>query len=293
MYDVNAIRRAIPHGVVPFFQPIIDIADQVPEVVSRQVPQEALNQLSYEALGRLYIGGQMLLPGEFLPIIEGTALMVEFDRKVTAKSIRQVAIWNVHRSNPLHLHVNASTEALSDPGYVHFIWESLHANEFAPELLTVEVVETCSFWKRPDILNTLSALRWLGVNLAIDDFPCWPDPLSLLRYLKRQTIGFGAMKLDRPLIHEVCRKDVRQRKFDEVARYLEIAHGLGMKVVAEGIENSTQSLTMQLMGADSLQGFGIGLPAPSERAHHLLCGEGNLVPNMVERSGRDLLVANS
>lgn len=246
------VKDAIPVGVVPFFQPIVATSGVI----------------SYEALGRLVVSGETLAPGQFMPFLEGLALEAEFDREVTAKAIAQVAKWNAHRSVPVHIHVNASSQTLRDPGYVHFLREMLAAHRLAPELLTVEVVETCAFWKQKEVLATLSAVRWVGVQIAIDDFPCWEDPEALLSWLERDTVGISALKLDRSLVQDACRPDAAPVVLREVQRYVRLARQRGMTVVAEGVENDEQALAMQLLGADALQGFGIGRPCPAETAYH-------------------------
>lgn len=256
----HAIRSAVPYGVVPFFQPIVGLSG-------------SYTTLSYEALGRIAIGGDILSPGQFLSEFEGTPLMAEFDREVTAKSIAEVAVWNVRRSTPLHLHVNAGKENLSDLGYAHFLRELLTAHQLDPAFLTVEVVESCPFWREPEVLEVLQALRELGVNLAVDDFPCWEDPSALLGFLDEQTVEFSTLKLDRSLVMALGKDDMSNSARREMVGYIRQVRALGMGVVAEGVENIDHVQLLQSLGVQAVQGFAIGRPQPAQHAHHLTEGE--------------------
>lgn len=254
------IRLAIPHGVVPFYQQILNL----------EKPEE----ICYEVLGRLTVNGSMLAPGEFLPSLVRSPLMARFDREILRLAIAQCAAWATEEDRFVHLHVNASAQALVHPTYATFVKELLSRYQVDPQYLTIEVVETCTFWKSQTTLRTLKELRRLGVNIAIDDFPCWENPQALLDWLAANKGAVQTIKLDRSLVNAACGYDVKGNRIDEFAadsylqqliRYVAFARKMDLAVVAEGVENQEQMVTMQLCGIELLQGYGIGKPQPAHQ----------------------------
>ncbi len=272
MHEIAKLRAAVPYGVVPFFQPIIGLREEA---------------LSYEALGRLVVDDEILHPGQFMSQLEELSLMVEFDREVTAKSIALVARWNAHRATPIHLHVNVGKENLSDPGYVHFLREMLMAHQFEPHHLTVEVVETCVFYEHPNQCDTLRGIRELGVKLAIDDFPCWDDAATLMRFLERKAVDFTMLKLDRSAVTALCGDESQTFDRTVVMEYLRRARALNLTIVAEGIEDLTAVPLLEQLEIDAIQGFAIGRPAPAAMVYHRH-GSGELISPGIGKSPHDL-----
>ena len=243
-------------GVIPFFQPIIT---------------KDPTHLCYEVLGRLQVNGTTLNPSQFLPLFEGTTLQAEFDAKILVAAIRQVAVWRSHGTF-IHVHVNASTEVLEHATYVPLIQETLATHDVPAQCLTVEILETCRrFWENRKILSTLRALRFTGVQIAIDDFPTCDDPDDLLQWMRLQHGNFHVLKLDRSIVQDACNGTGKTKAtaVRSVKGYVAFAQKQGMHVVAEGVENSEDMDAMWKLGAHELQGFGIGKPTSATQAYHL------------------------
>ena len=259
------IRFSIPHGVVPYYQQILNL----------EHPEE----LCYELLGRLKVNEVIVSPDEFLPSLVRTPLMAKFDREMLRLAIAQCAVW-ADEERFVHLHVNASAQTLLQSTYASFVKELLSRYQVDPQYLTIEVIETCTFWKSRATLRTLKELRRLGVKIAIDDFPCWENPQDLLEWLRdRNNKGaVQTIKLDRSLVNAACGYDVTGKEIDEaesishmmkLVRYTNFAKGLGLEVVAEGVKDEEQMVTMQMCGIELLQGYGISKPMPVEELNLL------------------------
>jgi len=168
----------------------------------------------------------------------------------------------------------------------------LKAHNVSPEQLVIEVVETCTFWREPAILYTLSRLRNIGVEIAIDDFPCWEESEGLIDWLRTEPVGIKTLKFDRSLVREVCdnKESAEPREF---MRYLAFAHERDMRVIAEGVEDEHDAITMELCGVDALQGFGIGKPKPAHLAFHSNCMNEPLRFSMETREKRERIAPSS
>ncbi len=245
--SLRHIVEAIPDGVVPYFQPIV----------------AKDGHLSYEALGRLRVDGQLLTSMQFLPFLEGRLQLAAFDRQLIALAVAEMARCNLHNPRPVSLHVNVCNELLCDADFPQYLCEVLLAHDVWPWLLTVEILEHSDFWHNPKMISVLRDINRLGVQLAVDDFPCWTDANGLLVWLVDNQLGITVLKLDRSVIIRVAADDSTRADCDEVIRYIELARKAGMRVVAEGVETDEQALFMQCLGVDALQGFNIGRPAPN------------------------------
>lgn len=250
--DAYSVQTSVPFGALPFFQPIVNLAD---------------SSVSFESLGRLRHEGVVLNPAQFLPHLEGTPALEQFDRAILAKSVAQIAEWKMRLKVHAHVHVNASSDALRSTSYAQYVHRLLTRSKVDPSQLTIEVIETCSFWKDEQILKTLAVLQAIGVKVAIDDFPAWSDPRGLLEWLTAQPRGVDYLKIDRSLVRKVC--DLRQDgglAFREIREYVSVAKSLGIHTIAEGVEKVVDSEIMQFCGVDALQGYGIGKPVPAHLA---------------------------
>lgn len=260
--NLNAehVHNSVASGAVPYFQPIFTPTDS--------------SSFAYEALGRLNHEGSILIPSQFLPHLEHTPYLAEFDRAILSRAIEQMAKW-VHLGGVnVNVHVNASADVLAQPSYADFVAEQLSLHQVLPESLTIELVETCKFWKSPVILQTMTALKQLGVKVAIDDFPCWPDTQDLIDWLLLNSDRVDYIKIDQSLVLSVCDGPSSVNdKLKELINYVVMAHKLGLPVVAEGVRNERDMYIMQLCEVDALQGFGIGRPQPASQVYHLTCRE--------------------
>ena len=196
----------------------------------------------------------MLQPGAFIPLAEHTRLVVALNRFVLCESLRQCGIWRRHGSD-LGVTVNFTVLDLLESTFAADIDEILQSAKFPPSSLTIEITEG-AFAKEPDrVRRTLDAVRALGVRVAIDDFGTGYSSLS---YLKELPVD--VLKIDRAFISDLTESDA---SIAIVAATIELAHGLGLIVVAEGVETDEQYECLERLGCDLIQGYVISKPVPA------------------------------
>jgi diguanylate cyclase (GGDEF)-like protein/PAS domain S-box-containing protein len=203
----------------------------------------------------------LLLPEEFLSIAEETGLIVKIGQWVLREAGRQARIWQERYPGtpPLTISVNLSTREFFHPKLVA---EVLDESEINPASLQLEITEgalTTNGKYSTD--RTLRNLKRMGVQLAIDDFGLGYSSLS---YLKRFPVDF--LKVDRSFIAglggESC--GVSTKDIQIVKAMIELTHALGLRVIAEGVENAEQLTRLRQMKCDLAQGNYFSEPLPSE-----------------------------
>jgi diguanylate cyclase (GGDEF)-like protein/PAS domain S-box-containing protein len=185
----------------------------------------------------------LLLPGEFLPLAESTGLIVPLGDWTMRTAVEAAAHWPAERR--LSVSVNFSAQQLTADNLMPTIEDLLMRSSIDPSRLCVEVLETHLL--EDANISVLAELKRLGVRIAIDDFG---SGYSSLLYLKRMSADI--IKIDRALI-----ADLPEQPEDRiiVAKVVELAHELGMAVVAEGVERPAQAEILRGLGCDFAQGF--------------------------------------
>src|SRR5215212_7881348 len=202
----------------------------------------------------------LLLPEEFLPVAEETGLIVRIGQWVLREASKQARIWQEHHPSipPLTISVNLSTREFFHP---ELVAEVLDESEIDPASLQLEITEgamTTNGTYSAD--RTLRNLKRMGVQLAIDDFGLGYSSLS---YLKRFPVDF--LKIDRSFIAGLGQDTDGASKDEEiVSAMIDLTHALGLKVIAEGVENAEQLTRLRQMKCDLAQGNYFSEPLPSE-----------------------------
>jgi EAL domain-containing protein (putative c-di-GMP-specific phosphodiesterase class I) len=241
---IEELRAAIDSGQISCeFQPKIRLVDG--EVAGA----EALVRWHHPTDGLLY-------PASFLPASEQSGLMARLNDRVLLIALAQAAQWR-EADLPSRVSVNMSMSAMTDPQLPGRIADLLHRLGLSASSLCVEITETALVSDPTQALEVVCALREIGVIISIDDYGTGYSSLAQLRRLKPQEI-----KLDKSLISGVShRQDVRSI----VHATIELAHDLGIALVAEGVENSDDLDALQAMGCDLAQGYYICPPgAPAQ-----------------------------
>lgn len=201
-------------------------------------------------------GGRLVTPDAFIRPAEELGLIHDIDRWVVRKAIQLLSSRPVGSSTPPRLAVNLSARAFSDPGLIPLIEEEFRRSGADPERLTLEITETAAVTDIDEALRFIERLQRLGCQFAIDDFGTGFSSYTLLRRLPVEIV-----KLDRSLIANL-RTDAADREF--VRAVITIAHGLGQRVIAEGVENDETVELLRSLGADYAQGYVLGRPQPLE-----------------------------
>lgn len=193
----------------------------------------------------------LLPPGEFIPLAERTGLIVPLGEWVLEEACRQARAWQDGLVGPLTVSVNVSPHQFSHPGLVPAIERALARSGLAPQRLVVEITETSV--GQLVVAERMARIRRLGVRVAIDDFGAGYSSLGRLHNLP---IDF--VKLDRSFVAQLGLGHERSSLVVQAA--VQLAHGLGAKVVAEGIERPEQAAAAAEAGCDYLQGYLIAKP---------------------------------
>jgi diguanylate cyclase (GGDEF)-like protein/PAS domain S-box-containing protein len=240
----SALRHALDHQELRvYYQPLICLHSQ------EMIGVEALVRWQHPQRG-------LVPPGEFIPIAEETGLIGAIDAWVLEQSCRQMVAWQIAGYSLRFVSVNASSRLFSRGGLDRRVAEVLRDTGLAPAYLELEVTESAVMEDPDAALALLERLRALGIRLAIDDFG---TGYSSLARLKRLPVH--KLKLDQSFVSGLPHDQ------DDVAitrAVIALGHSLGLKVLAEGIEQLEQVELLQQLGCDHAQGYYFGRPQPAE-----------------------------
>jgi predicted signal transduction protein with EAL and GGDEF domain len=211
------------------------------------------NIIGFEALVRWRHPQRGIVPpAEFIPIAEETDLIVEIGEWVLREACREAGSWD----KSLHVAVNVSAIQFRRGDLQHLVQTVLREGGIAPAQLELEITEGVLIENVERATAMLNALKKLGVRIALDDFGTGYSSLSYL-----QSFPLDRVKIDRSFVASLCRAD---RSLAIVRAVIGLAHGLGLPVLAEGVETNEQLRTLLLEGCDEMQGYLIGRPRPIE-----------------------------
>jgi EAL domain-containing protein (putative c-di-GMP-specific phosphodiesterase class I) len=205
-------------------------------------------------------------PDEFIPVAEQSGLMHRLTDAVLEMALRQVGEWS-ELGLEVPMAVNVSFRDLLDDQFTDRLARRLSEHELEPGLITLEITERVLTSDMERARRTLDALRRLGVRLSLDDFGTGWSSLRLLRELPVSEI-----KVDRSFVSRVA---VDHEDATVVRALVGLAHGLGLAVVAEGIETSVTWDAIADLGCDTAQGWHIARPMPVEAATAWLTERGS------------------
>lgn len=196
-----------------------------------------------------------MLPEHFIPLAERTGRIMALDRWAIATSVRQAAVW-ARDGWEGWVSVNLSARTLQDTDLPEYIERTLTANGLPARHLVLEITESTAMRDPAGTARVLHALKRVGVSIAVDDFGIGHSSLA---YLKHFPVDL--LKLDCSFIQEIGR-DRRDEDLLEVM--ISLAHRIGARVVAEGVERGEQWEWLKAAGCDYIQGFLLGRPGPAQ-----------------------------
>jgi EAL domain-containing protein (putative c-di-GMP-specific phosphodiesterase class I) len=248
---LGSLRRAIENDeLVMHFQPTVSFPAGSP------VGVEALVRWDHPERGLIY-------PDAFLDLVEQSGMMRQLTHVVLAKSLAQAALW-WHAGVELPVAVNVSVRDLSDTGFADVVAGLLRANELPARALKLEITEHVLMADPGRVTQALESMGRLGVDLSLDDFG---TGYSSLVHLKRLPVS--ELKVDRSFVQRMT-SDADDAAI--VRSIVDLAHSLGLRVVAEGVETVETWYALQDLGCDLAQGYLISRPMPGDDITRWLSG---------------------
>jgi c-di-GMP phosphodiesterase len=246
------LKLAIVHNEFKLcYQPIVSMKN------GHILGFEALIRWQHPTLG-------LMSPDQFIPLAESSGLIIEIDAWVLQEACRQLRNWQQqypHYFDSLTVSVNISSQQLAVPNLVAQIKQILQDTGLQSQNLVLEITETAMVDNAVTAKQTLENLRKLGVRIYIDDFGTGYSSLSRLYELP-----LDVLKIDRSFVQKL---DLASGKH-VVRTIINLAHDLGIEVIAEGVETVEQILKLQLLGCTKGQGYFFAQPLENHAATDLL-----------------------
>ena len=222
-----------------YYQPQYDLASM------RVIGAEALLRWNNPMLGHVS-------PVEFIPIAEHTGLIVPMGQFVVLQALQTLVTWQKNYQHELRMAINLSPRQFRDPQLVYFIKNALLSAQVPAKFIELEITEGVLMSGHTYIKDALNELHQLGIALSMDDFGTGYSSLSYLR-----KYPFSILKIDRCFVDGLSQAGADR---ELVIATIAMAHALGLKVVAEGIETRDQLLILQDLCCDYGQGYLMGKP---------------------------------
>ncbi|MBF0625713.1 MAG: EAL domain-containing protein [Magnetococcales bacterium] len=237
----NALER---EEFLLFYQPQIDLKS------GRMVGMEALMRWRHPERG-------MISPGEFIPLAEESGLIIPMGRWALLTACRQNRAWQEAGFPPLRMAVNLSGLQFNAPDFTDQVFKVLGETGLDPATLELELTESIAMGDVEETLAKLHTLDQVNMHLAIDDFG---TGFSSLSYLKRFPID--TLKIDQSFVRN-CTSDPEDAAI--IRAFISLAHSLGLRVIAEGVETAEQLQFLQQEDCDEVQGYYFSRPLPADR----------------------------
>lgn len=231
------------------YQPVIDLKSK------QMIGAEALLRWNNQTLGEVF-------PDEFIPIAEHTGLIENIGLFVLEEAINSALyIQHTHFAN-FRIAVNLSPRQFKSKTLVEKITQLLNSHSFSPQYLELEITEGVLMGQYTNIDFALTAFSKMGIKISMDDFGTGYSSLSYLR-----SYPFDILKIDKSFINDIT---VDPADLELVNATLDMARGLGLKVIAEGVETKEQMALLEQKNCDFAQGYLFSRPIPLDQLSMLL-----------------------
>lgn len=201
-------------------------------------------------------------PARFIPVAEETGLIIQIGYWVLEEVCRQINRWREMDVPVVPVAVNVSGMQLMHIDFAEQAMETLLGHGIDTKWIHLEVTETAAMHDPIAVCERMTALAALGIQFSIDDFGTGHSSLGRLHLLP-----ISVLKVDRSFVDQLCEKN---GTFSIVQAVISMAHALGHRVVAEGVEKPSQLACLHTLGCDLLQGFLLSKPAEPERIPELI-----------------------
>jgi len=240
------LRQALAHNeFLLYYQPQLDLRS------GTIVGVEALIRWQHPSRG-------LVSPADFIPIAEESGMIMAIGDWVLKEACRQLKTWQERGITHVRMSINLSTSQFLDKTLPARIHELLAANNLSADLIDLEVTESMSMASPDESISVMKTLSSSGLTLSIDDFGTGYSSLAYLKLLPIHTL-----KIDRSFVKDI-ETDPNDADICDVTVLL--AHKLGLKVVAEGVETEAQLKFLLSIGCEKIQGYLISKPLPADQA---------------------------
>lgn len=196
----------------------------------------------------------MVMPDRFIPLAEETGLITPIGEWVLHEACLAAMRWKETTGTSIGISVNVSPRQFRDPGFIYTVMNALETSGLEPQQLELEITERLILDNTIETADILRQLDQSGIRLSVDDFG---TGYSALSYLK--SYPFDTLKIDKSFIQDVMKE---QDDAALVKAIINMAHSLGLRVIAEGVEEEAQTHFLQKEGCDYSQGYFYSRPLP-------------------------------
>ena len=260
------LRRALDRNeLYVCYQPQVDLS------TGRMVGLEALARWKDAVRGEIS-------PIEFIPLAEQIGLIIPIGEWVLRRACLDSVGWQAEGLPAVRVGVNLSMQQLQLPDIAQRIQAILHETGLDPRRLSIEITESMLLDKVAHVAQTLLHLKSIGVEIALDDFGTGYSNLS---YLSKLPID--VLKIDRSFVHDVT---APTQDVSITRALINMAHGLNMKVLAEGVENESQLALLVASRCDQIQGYYFSRPVDSASIAAMLRDDKRLPAHLLARQAR-------
>ena len=251
-----SLRRALERDEIKvYYQPLLDLSSGL------IFGMECLARWKHPEWG-------MIAPSEFIPLAEEIGTILPIGNYVLQQACRQVKIWEKKGYPSLSVSVNISYYQFQQAGFVNFIAETLEREKLQPHRLCLEITENVAMKNLNLMMNTMTQLKELGVQIAIDDFGTGYSSLGYLKNFKVNTL-----KIDQSFIKDVTTDEDNAAI---VTALIAMCRQLKIKSLAEGVETQEQLDYLKSKGCDEIQGYLYSKPIPQDEFEMVLRENRNL-----------------
>ncbi|MFZ5527060.1 MAG: putative bifunctional diguanylate cyclase/phosphodiesterase [Pseudomonadota bacterium] len=237
----TALHKALERNeLVLYYQPKIDVRTS--------------QMVGAEALMRWMRDGKLIPPGDFIPLAEATGLINDMSLWAITEAARQARVWQDKFGFDSSIAVNLPSRLFERPDLVDTIEQILKAEGVAPRAIELEITETGLMKDLQGVVPSLHKLNQLGIEISIDDFG---TGYSSLAYLT--SLPISELKIDRSFVRDL---GTTPQSSAVVSAIIALARALGLRVIAEGVEQVSQMEVLYNLGCQICQGFLFARPMP-------------------------------
>ena len=247
---VNALHHALERNQLHiYYQPQVALHDR------HIIGAEALLRWQHPELG-------MVSPAEFIPVAEGSGLILPIGEWVLRCAVRQARAWMDEGFGPLIMAVNLSAVQFRHPDLPELVTRILDEEGLPPEYLELELTESVAMHNPQGVIAVMNNLHERGVRMSIDDFGTGYSSLSYLKKFK-----VYKLKIDQSFVRDIS-TDPEDKAI--VSAIINLAKSLGLQTIAEGVETEGQLAFLREQGCDEMQGYLFSKPVLARQFEALL-----------------------